>query len=73
MKKSNREIDHELGKFIWNMVIKLDYSKEELAEMLSVSSRTIDYYCSGERKPTQRKLLQLIKIAGGLNATDIPF
>ena len=72
MKKVNRKIDREMGRFIWSIVDRSEYSLEQLAEMLSVSPRTMAYYCSGERKPTQRKLLQLIKVAGGVKAEDIP-
>ena len=73
MKKVNRKIDYEMGRFIWSIVDKSEYSQEKWAEILNVSTRTMGYYCSGERKPTQRKLLQLIKAAGGINAEDIPF
>ena len=73
MKNVNRKIDYEMGRFIWSIVEKSEYSQEKWAEILNVSTRTMGYYCSGERKPTQRKLLQLIKVAGGINAEDIPF
>ena len=73
MKNVNRKVDYEMGRFIWSIVNKSDYSQEKWAEILNVSTRTMGYYCSGERKPTQRKLLQLIKVAGGINAEDIPF
>ena len=73
MENVNRKTDHELGRFIWSIVDKSEYSQEKWAEILNVSTRTMGYYCSGERKPTQRKLLQLIKVAGGINAEDIPF
>ena len=73
MKNVNRKIDYEMGRFIWSIVDKSEYSQEKWAEILNVSTRTMGYYCSGERKPTQRKLLQLIKVAGGINAEDIPF
>lgn len=73
MKNEDRKIDTEMGKLIWSIVHKSGYSQEQWAEILNVSPRTIGYYCSGERKPTQRKLLQLIKVVGGINAEDIPF
>ena len=73
MKNVNRKFDYELGKFIWNMVDKSEYSQEEWAEILGVSTRTIGYYCSGERKPAHKKLLQLIKAVGGVQPEDIPF
>ena len=73
MKIVNRKIDYEMGRFIWSIVDKSEHSQEKWAEMLNVSTRTMGYYCSGERKPSQRKLLRLIKVAGGINAEDIPF
>lgn len=73
MKKVNRNVDYELGKFIWSIVYKSGISQEKWAEILEVSPRTIGYYCSGQRKPTHRKLLRLIKVAGGIKAEDIPF
>ena len=73
MKNVNRKIDYEMGRFIWSIVDKSEHSKEKWAEMLNVSTRTMGFYCSGERKPSQRKLLRLIKVAGGINAEDIPF
>jgi DNA-binding transcriptional regulator YiaG len=73
MKNVNRKIDYEMGRFIWSIVDKSEYSQEKWAEILNVSTRMMGYYCSGERKPTQKKLLQLIKVAGGINAEDIPF
>ena len=72
MKSGNRKIDCELGKFIWSIVDKSEFSQEKWAELLEVSPRTLSYYCSGQRKPTQRKLLHLIKIAG-IDVKDIPF
>lgn len=72
MEKVNRKTDHELGRFIWSIVHNSKYSQEKLAEILDVSPRTMSYYCSGQRKPTQRKLLRLIRVAG-VNVEDIPF
>ena len=72
MEKVNRKVDYELGNFIWNVVNKSGLSQEKWAEMLEVSPRTMNYYCSGQRKPTQRKLLRFIKVAG-INVEDIPF
>ena len=73
MEKVNRKTDYEMGRFIWSIVDKSEYSQEKWAEILNVSTRTMGFYCSGERKPSQRKLLRLIKVAGGINAEDIPF
>ena len=72
MEKVNRKIDYEMGKFIWSIVNKSKYSQERWAEILNISTRTMSYYCSGQRKPTQRKLLRLIRVAG-VNVEDIPF
>lgn len=72
MENVNRKIDYELGKFIWSIVDKSGLSQERWAELLEVSPRTMNYYCSGQRKPTQRKLLRFIKVAG-INVEDIPF
>ena len=73
MKKVNRKVDYEMGKFIWSIVDKSGISQEKWAEILEVSPRMIGYYCSGQRKPTQRKLLRIIKTIGGIKAKDIPF
>lgn len=72
MKNMNRKSDSELGEFIWKVVHDSGYSKEQIAERLNVSVRTLNYYCSGQRKPAQKKLLQLIKVAE-INVEDIPF
>ena len=72
MENVNRKIDYELGKFIWSIVNKSGLSQERWAELLEVSPRTMNYFCSGQRKPTQRKLLRFIKVAG-INVEDIPF
>lgn len=72
MENVNRKTDYELGKFIWSIVDKSGLSQERWAELLEVSPRTMNYYCSGQRKPTQRKLLRFIKVAG-INVEDIPF
>lgn len=73
MKNVNRKNDYEMGKFIWSLVSKSGKTQNALAEALDVTVRTVGYYCSGQRKPTQRKLMQIIKFAGGINAEDIPF
>ena len=72
MEKVNRKTDHELGRFIRSIEHNSKYSQEKWAEILDVSPRTRSYYCSGQRKPTQRKLLRLIRVAG-VNVEDIPF
>ena len=72
MENVNRKTDYELGRFIWSIVDKSSLSQEKLAEILEVSPRMMSYYCSGQRKPTQRKLLRLIRVTG-VNVEDIPF
>ena len=72
MEKVNRKVDYELGNFIWNVVNKSGLSQEKWAELLEVSPRTMSYYCSGQRKPTHKKLLRFIKVAS-INVKDIPF
>ena len=72
MEKVNRKVDYELGNFIWNVVNKSGLSQEKWAELLEVSPRTMSYYCSGQRKPTHKRLLRFIKVAG-INVEDIPF
>ena len=72
MENVNRKIDYELGKFIWSIVKKSGLSHERWAELLEVSPRTMSYYCSGQRKPTHKRLLRFIKVAG-INVEDIPF
>ena len=72
MENVNRKIDYELGNFIWSIVDKSGLSQEKWAELLEVSPRTMRYYCSGQRKPTHKRLLRFIKVAG-INVEDIPF
>lgn len=73
MKKDNRKIDYKMGEFIWSLVSKSGKKQEEFAKELGVSTRSIAFYCSGQRQPKLRKFLQIIKIAGGIKAEDIPF
>ena len=72
MENVNRKINYELGNFIWSIVDKSGLSQEKWAELLEVSPRTMSYYCSGQRKPTHKRLLRFIKVAG-INVEDIPF
>ena len=72
MENVNRKIDYELGNFIWSIVDKSGLSQAKWAELLEVSPRTMSYYCSGQRKPTHKRLLRFIKVAG-INVEDIPF
>lgn len=70
--ESNRKIDSELGLFIYNSILSSGMTYEAVAEQLEVSTRTIDYYCSGQRRPKHKTLLKLIKVTG-VKTEDIPF
>ena len=68
--ESNRKNDSELGYFIWR--INSGLTHEDVAERLNVSKRTVDYYCSGQRKPEQKTLLSLLKLTR-TRYEEIPF
>ena len=69
---SNRKKDSKLGLFLWQCIRQSGMTNEAVAEALGVSTRTIGYYCSGERKPSQITLLRLMRVAN-VKAKDIPF
>ena len=73
MKKEQRKIDSKFGSFIRSIVSKTGLTHEELSELLGVSTRTMDFYCTGERRPKHERLMVLIKISGGITADEIPF
>lgn len=70
--ESKRNIDSELGLFIYQIIDKSGITKELLADKLNVSTRTVYGYCTGERKPSQRVLLRLLRLTN-TRAEDIPF
>ena len=70
--ESNRKIDSELGYFIWRIIDNAGLTHENVAERLNVSKRTVDYYCSGQRKPEQKVLLSLLKLTQ-TSFEEIPF
>lgn len=70
--ESKRKIDPELGLFIYNIINESEYTFIQVADLLEVDERTINYYCSGKRKPSQRRLLKLIKILN-VDLQSIPF
>ena len=72
MKNVNRKIDYELGRFIWSIIDKSEYTQEEMAEQLGVSREAVNKYCSGKIKPKQRTLLRIVKLTN-VQAKDIPF
>ena len=70
--ESKRNIDSELGLFIYTIIDKSGMTKEDIAEKLNVSPRTVYFYCAGQRKPQQKVLLSLIKLTR-TKCEDIPF
>lgn len=70
--ESNRKNDSELGYFIWRIIDNSGLTHEDVAERLNVSKRTVDYYCSGQRKPEQKILLSLLKLTQ-TRYEEIPF
>ena len=72
MDSTNRRIDRELGVFIHDCYLNSGKTIEELAWAINIEPRTLNYYFSGERKPSQRTLLKLVKVAK-VNIQDIPF
>ena len=72
MDSSKRRIDRELSLFIRRCYEDSEKTIEEFACAIDVEPRTLNYYFSGERKPSQRTLLRLVKVAR-VNVLDIPF
>ena len=70
--ESKRNIDSELGLFIYKIIDKSGMTKEYIAEKLNVSPRIVHYYWTGQRKPKQKVLLSLIKLTR-TQCEDIPF
>ena len=70
--ESNRKKDPELTDFLRNSIQKSGLTYEKIAEQLDISVRTVGYYCSGERKPSQKTLLRFIRTMN-IQSKDIPF
>ncbi len=70
--ESNRKRDPELAGYLRTVILSSGLSNETIAEKLNVSSRIISFYCNGKRKPCQKTLLRLLRIAN-VNVKDIPF
>ena len=70
--ESKRKSDSELGYFIWRIINNSGLTHETVAELLNVSKRSVDYYCSGQRKPEPKVLLRLLKLTQ-INFKEIPF
>ena len=66
MNTSNRKIDYEMADYFRSTVDKSGLSQEKWAELLEVTPRSIAYYCSGQRTPSAKRLLQFQKIAASL-------
>lgn len=69
---TKRRIDKELGEFIHDCYVNSGKTIEELASAINIEPRTLNYYFSGKRKPSQRTLLKLVKVTK-VNIRDIPF
>ena len=69
--ESNRKKDPELTDFLRSSIQKSGLTYEKVAEQLDISVRTVGYYCSGERKPSQKTLLRFIRTMN-IQAKDIP-
>ena len=63
MKKENRKIDSKLAAFIRSMVNRSSLTCEEWSEELGVSTRIIQMYCTGERRPEAKRLLSMLRIS----------
>ena len=72
MDSNKRRIDKELGLFIHRCYKTSGKTIEAFAEELCIEPRTLNYYFTGKRKPSQRTLLKLIK-ASNVSLKDIPF
>lgn len=68
----NRKINPDLACFIYNIILASGKTHQQIADDIGVELRTIDYYCSGQRKPSQINLLKLLK-ATNVNSSEIPF
>lgn len=72
MDSNKRRIDVELGLFVRKCYKHSGKTIEELAEVLNIEPRTLNFYFKGERKPSQRTLLKLVKVSK-ICSEDIPF
>ncbi len=70
--ETKRKKDSELGNFLLSIILKSGLSHELIAEKIGVSPRSIGYYCTGERKPSQKNLLRILRVTEA-DLKDIPF
>ena len=70
--ESKRKIDSDLGYFIYSIISKSNHTIVEVADFLDVDERTVNYYCTGQRRPNQIRLLKLLKFLE-VDPKSIPF
>lgn len=70
--ESKRKIDSKLGLFIYSIISESNHTIVEIADFLEVDERTVNYYCTGQRRPNQIRLLKLLKFLE-VNPQSIPF
>ena len=68
----NRKIYSELGLFIYKIIDASGKTHQEIADIIGVELRTVNYFCTGQRKPNQINLLRLLK-ATNAKVEEIPF
>lgn len=68
----NRKIYPELGLFIYKIIDASGKTHQEIADIIGVELRTVNYFCTGQRKPNQINLLRLLK-ATNAKVEEIPF
>lgn len=68
----NRKIYPELGLFIYKIIDASGKTHQEIADIIGVELRTVNYFCAGQRKPNQINLLRLLK-ATNAKVEEIPF
>lgn len=68
----NRKIYPELGLFIYKIIDASGKTHQEIADIIGVELRTVNYFCTGQRKPNQINLLRLLK-ATNTKVEEIPF
>ena len=70
--ESRRKTDPDLGLFIYSIISKSNHTIIEIADFLEVDERTVNYYCTGDRRPNQIRLLKLLKFLE-VEPQSIPF
>ena len=70
--ESKRKTDSKLGLFIYSIISESNYTIIQIADFLEVDERTVNYYCTGQRRPNQIRLLKLLKFLE-VDSQNIPF